>query len=108
MFVDAKVFSKMDFQTGFHKIILKPEDVEKTGFNTKHCQLEYLVIPIGLCIATETFQSLINRFLCYCLDVFKVAYIDDLLLFSKDGESNLKHPSIVFLVSNIISCMHHL
>jgi Reverse transcriptase (RNA-dependent DNA polymerase) len=42
----ARVFSKLDLKTGFHQIRLKPEDVEKTAFNTKYGQFQYLVMPM--------------------------------------------------------------
>lgn len=36
----AKVFSKIDLQTGFHQIRIKPKDIEKTAFTTKYGQFE--------------------------------------------------------------------
>jgi Reverse transcriptase (RNA-dependent DNA polymerase) len=59
-FGGARVFSKLDLMTGFHQIRLKPEDVEKTGFNTKYGQFEYFGMPMGLCNAPATFQTLMN------------------------------------------------
>ncbi len=41
VFGDAKVLAKMNLKTGFHQIRVKPEDIEKTAFNTKHGQFEY-------------------------------------------------------------------
>lgn len=95
MFGDAAVFSKMDLKTGFHQIRVKPEDVEKTAFNTKYGQFEYLVMPMGLCNAPATFQSLMNRIFYDCVDVFMVVYMDDLLIFSKDEKSHLEHLNTV-------------
>lgn len=95
MLGDAKVFSKMDLKTGFHQIRVKPSDVEKTAFNTKYGQFEYMVMPMGLCNAPATFQSLMNRIFYDCVDVFLVVYMDDLLIFSKDEESHMKHLEIV-------------
>ena len=93
---EAKYFSKLDLKTGFHQIQVRPEDVEKTAFNTKYGQFEYLVMPMGLCNAPATFQSLMNRIFYDCIDKFLVVYMDDLLIFSKDEESHLHHIETVF------------
>jgi len=92
---EARIFSKMDLKTGFHQIRVRPEDVEKTAFNTKYGQFEYLVLPMGLCNAPATFQSLMNSIFHDCMDEFIVVYMDDLLIFSKDKESHYKHLEIV-------------
>ena len=46
---------------------------------------------MGLCNAPATFQSLMNRIFAHCIDDFLVVYMDDLLIFSKDEQSNLEH-----------------
>lgn len=95
MLGDSKVFSKMDLKTGFHQIRVKPDDAEKTAFHTKYGQFEYMVMPMELCNAPVTFQSLTNRIFYDCVDVFLVVYMDDLLIFSKDEESHIKLLNIV-------------
>lgn len=40
MLGDVKVLSKMDLQNGFHQIRVRPENIEKTAFNTKYGQFE--------------------------------------------------------------------
>ena len=87
----AKFFSRLDFKTGFHQIRMRPSDVEKTAFNTKYGQFEYLVMPMGACNAPATFQSLMNEIFHDCIDEFLCVYIDDLLVFSKDEESHYCH-----------------
>ena len=87
----AKYFSKLDLKTGFNQIRMSPDDVEKTAFNTKYGQYEYLVMPMGLCNAPATFQSLMNRIYYDCIDEFLVVYMDDLLIYSKSLEEHLKH-----------------
>ena len=52
----AKICSKLDLKTGFHQIRLRPEDVEKTAFNTKYGQFKYLVMPMGLWILLRLFR----------------------------------------------------
>lgn len=40
---------------------MNPKDAEKTGFDTKYCQFEYMVMPLGLCSAPATSEPLMNR-----------------------------------------------
>ena len=85
------MFSKLDLETGFHQIRVKPEDIETTAFNTNYRQFEYLVMPMGLCNAPATFQTMMNQLFYDCIDDFLVVYMDDLFIFSKDEASHLKH-----------------
>ena len=87
----ARVFSRLDLKTGFHQIRMRQSDIEKTAFNTKYGQFEYLVMPMGACNAPATFQSLMNEIFHDCIDDFLCVYIDDLLIFSKDEKSHLRH-----------------
>lgn len=87
----AKYFSRLDLKTGFHQIRVRNEDIEKTAFNTKYGQFEYLVMPMGACNSPATFQTLMNQIFHDCIDDFMVVYIDDLLIFSKDRESHYAH-----------------
>ena len=81
---------------------MKTEDIEKTALNTKYSilcverslpigQFEYLVMPMVLCNAPATFQTLMNQLFYDCIDDFVVVYMDDLLISSKDEASHLKH-----------------
>ena len=71
----AVFFSKIDLKTGFHQIRVKECDIEKTAFNTKYGQLEYLVMPMGACNALATFQTLMNQIFHDCIDEFMVVYM---------------------------------
>lgn len=88
---EARYFSKMDLKTGFHQIRVRPEDIEKTAFKTKYGQFEYLVLPMGLCNAPATFQTLMNTIFQDCIDVYLVVYMDDLLVFSKTEDDHMRH-----------------
>ena len=91
----SRCFSRLDLKTGFHQIRMRQSDIEKTAFNTKYGQFEYLVMPMGACNAPATFQSLMNEIFHDCIDDFLCVYIDDLLVFSKDENSHMRHLDIV-------------
>ena len=42
----AKIFSKLDLQSGYHYIKIKEEDVRKTTIGTRYGQYEF-VVPIS-------------------------------------------------------------
>ncbi len=91
MLENAKVFSKMDLKTGFHQIRVKPQDMEKTAFNTKYGKYEYLIMPMSFWNATAIFHSLTNQIFHGYIDVFMIVYMDDLFIFSKDEKSHIEH-----------------
>lgn len=85
----------MDLKTGYHQIRLRPEDIEKTAFNTKYGHYEFLVMPMGLFNAPVTFQTLMIEIFKDCIDEFVVVYIDNLLVFSKKTEEHYQHVETV-------------
>ena len=52
-------------------------------------------MPMGLCNAPATFQTLMNRVFYDCIDVFMVVYTDDLLVFSRTEEEHLEHLNVI-------------
>lgn len=87
----SKFFQKLDLKTCFHQIRDQPEDIEKTYFNTKYGHFEYFIMPMGLCNAPATFQTIMNEMFYDCIDVFVVVYMEDLLVYIKKEREHLKH-----------------
>ena len=86
----AKVFSKMDLQSGFHQVPMEENSIETTAFSLPEAvegsaHFEWIVMPFGLMNAPSTFQRLITKVLVGC-EAFTAAYIDDVLVFSQDEE----------------------
>jgi hypothetical protein len=91
----AKVFSKVDLHSGYHQIMIRLEDIPKTGFSTRYRLYEYLVILFGLTNAPAYFMYLMNSIFMLELDNFIVVFIDDILIYSKSEEEHEKHLRII-------------
>ena len=86
----ATIFTKLDLHSGFHQIKVVPEHRERTAFKTKYGTFMYNVMPFGLCNAPSTFQRTMDLIFQDLRD-FAGAYIDDILIFSKDLTDHLYH-----------------
>jgi hypothetical protein len=91
----AKVFSKVNLCLGYNQIKIRPKDVPKTAFSTRYGLYEYLVMSFGLTNAPTHFMFLMNSVFMPELDKFVVAFIDDIMVYSKNEEEYEQHLRIM-------------
>ena len=66
------MFSKIDLRSGYHQILVKPEDVQKTAFKSRYKHYEYVVMLFGVTNAPAIFMDYMNRIFRLYLDQFIV------------------------------------
>ena len=87
----AKFFTKLDVIAAFNKIRIAEGDEWKTAFITRYGLYEYLVTPFGLTNAPAYFQDFINHTLHDILDNYCSAYLDDIIIYSKNKRDHDQH-----------------
>ena len=87
----AKWFTAIDIRDAYYRIRMKKGEEWKTAFRTRFGLFEYQVMPFGLTNAPASFQALINDTLREFLDDFALAYLDDVLIFSKTYDEHVQH-----------------
>ena len=93
----AKVFSKLDLRSGYHQMLLDPNDTPKTAFRTPMGSFEFLVLPFGVDNGPSAFVRMIDWiFPATEYGGFLAPYIDDLLIFSDSIEEHEHHCRRVF------------
>lgn len=100
MLGDCRYFSTLDLESGFHQIRVSLRDRWKTSFRSVLGQYEFRVMPFGLKGAPGTFQATINAYLEPMLGEGVIAYLDDVLIFSRTLEG---HARLLAMVLDIFA-----
>ncbi|MBW0471306.1 hypothetical protein O181_011021 [Austropuccinia psidii MF-1] len=114
VFNGSYIFSKIDLLGPYNLLRIKEGDEHLTAFRTKYGSYEYLVMPFGLRYSPASFQNLVNDIYQDLLDVYAVAYLDDIMVFSKAEEEHFTQGSTVIsrlrannLFAKAFKCLLH-
>ena len=90
----ATYFTTLDLRAGYHHIPLDKPSIPKTAFNSPSWKYECVKVPFGLAQAPACFHKLVTGIL---KDFnFTIAYLDDIIIFSKTPQEHLLHIRMVF------------
>ena len=91
---DSKIYSTFDMQSGYYHMVLSEKSRPKSVFGSAYGKWEFIRCPFGLAQAPAYFQRLVNEVLSGL--TFAFGYLDDVLVFSPDMETHLKHLRTLF------------
>jgi len=87
----AKFYTKLDVIAAFNRIRIAKGYKWLTVFITRFRLYEILVTLFGLYNALAIFQNYINHILHDALDNYYIAYLNDILVFSKTRAKHTRH-----------------
>ena len=86
---ECRIYTVCDLASGYWQIPLHPDSVEKSAFCTRRGLFQWKVLPFGLKSATATFQRLLETILGNMRFTSCLVYVDDLIVYAKDFETNI-------------------
>ena len=91
----AKFFTTIDLTSGYYQVPLDQKCRSYTAFMCSKGTFEYLVMPMGITNATETFQMLMNQVLKDLINKICEVYLDDIIIYSINLEEHINHVQTV-------------
>ena len=92
----TQYWSTLDAASAYWSMPLAEQDKEKTAFSVPRGKFEFNVTPYGLCNAGASYQRMIDICLSGLPPNRILAYMDDIVVFSKTFSEHLKHLEQVF------------
>lgn len=94
----ARWFFKLDLMQGYHQILMRETDINKTTSRTHHGHYEFRVMPFRLCNASSSFQATMNQLFQPYLHKYIIVFFDDILIYSKTITDHLLHLESAFQI----------
>ena len=85
------MFSKIDLQSGYWQMPVKPKDVYKTVFKMRWRLYEFLVMHFGIINAPAQFMNMMNDLLGEYLDKFVLVFLENILIYSANQQDHEEH-----------------
>ena len=96
---EAIYFTKLNLKRAYNLIRMKTREEWKTTFRTRYEHYEYLVMSFELINASTIYQEMINDALREHLNVFVIAYLNDILVYFKTLIEHVQH------VKKVLRCL---
>ena len=87
----CKYFSSLDLKSGYYQIGMAEQDKEKTAFVSHRGLFEFNVLSFGLCNGPAKFSQLMSIVLNGIKNEYAIAYLDDVIVFSRTFDEHLIH-----------------
>ncbi|CAF1472839.1 unnamed protein product, partial [Rotaria sordida] len=95
-------YSKLDLKSGYFQIPIHEADKDKTAFITQDGLWEFNVLPQGIMNGPPTFQRTMHNLLGYGRWDYVMAYLDDILIFSRTFDEHVKHLNeILYILADV-------
>ncbi|KAK6167883.1 hypothetical protein SNE40_021812 [Patella caerulea] len=91
----SEYFTTLDMKSGYWQVLVDEKDKEKTAFVCHRGLFEFNVMPFGINNCPSIFSHLMARVL-KGLEDFAIAYIDDILIYSRSKREHYEHIKLVF------------
>jgi hypothetical protein len=91
----VKIYTKLDVKDAYHNLRIAKDNKWKTTFRTKYRLYEYLIMPFGLTNTLVSFQHWMNEVLSDYLDIFCIAYLDNMLIYLDNITQYCQHVKLI-------------
>jgi hypothetical protein len=95
-FEKARYFTTLDLNQAYHQIPLAEASKHLTAFCTDWNLYQYTRVPFGLATWAQVLTRLLDRVFQDYKFKFVYHYLDDVVVYSEDFESHMRHLSLVF------------